>query len=232
MKYFAMGDSNMIGANTDPRHKNYCPDPDNFFNILAKNLQIEFECLAKNGASNNHIIRKTEEWLAQTTVPNHEKFVFIGWSTWERQEYQIKGRYFDIDAWSIYHAWDHPPELDVIANQLKEQIKNDSDYMRNCARDWALRIKDWAQSLHDRGIKYFFWNSYMKLEQPQMSTGDEFDHRYLLPYADNFNMFFYLKNVRNFATQLDDPYHFDKPAHHAWAEFLTQYIADWKILDQ
>lgn len=231
MQYFAMGDSNMIGANTDPRHKNYKIDPDNFFNILAKNLQIKFECHAKNGASNDHIIRLTEEWISKSSEPDNEKFIFVGWSTWERQEHKINGKYFDIDAWSIYHAWNYPPELETIANKLKQQVTTDSDYMRNCARDWATKIHNWVKTLQQRGIKYFFWNSYMKLEQPQAANAD-FDHRYLLPYDDKFNMFFYLQHVRNFPTQINDPYHFDKPAHQAWAEFLTQYMHDWKILDQ
>jgi hypothetical protein len=222
----------MIGANTDKKHKNYKPDPNNFFNLVAQNLGIEFECHAKNGASNEHIIRKVEEWITKSSEPNDQKFVFVGWSTWERQEQKINNVYYDIDAWSIYHAWDHPPELDIIANKLKEQVAQDSDYMRNCARNWTVRIRDWAMSLQARGIRYFFWNAYMPLEHPATHDMIDFDHRYVLPYDNNFNMFFYLKKVRNFSTQLNDPYHYDTLAHKAWADFLTQYIKDWQILPQ
>lgn len=229
MQYFAMGDSNMIGANTGTAEHNYSNDPDNFFNILARNLQITFECHAKNGASNDHIIRKTEEWISKSSVPNNEKFVFIGWSTWERQEHLIDGKWFDIDSWSINFSQNAPTKLGIMIEDLKTRIKNEPDHMRNCARHWSEKIQNWAMSLQQRGIQYFFWNTYMPLEP--LTTGPIlFDHRYVFPYDNKFTMFFYLKHVRNFSTQARDPYHFDKSAHHAWAEFLTQYIHDWNIL--
>ena len=161
MKYFVMGDSNLIGANTDPSHINYGPDPDNFMNIVGRNLDIEFECWAKNGASNDHIIRMTEEWIAKTNGPIEDKFVFIGWSTWEREEHKIGEKHYDIDAWSIYNAFWNPPELTPFAESLKQRVENDPYYMDSCSRGWAERIHNYAKWLENRGVKYFFWNAYI-----------------------------------------------------------------------
>jgi hypothetical protein len=232
MKYFVMGDSNLIGANTDPSHINYGPDPDNFMNIIGRNLDIEFECWAKNGASNDHIIRMTEEWIANTPGNPKEKFVLIGWSTWEREEHKISEKYYDIDAWSIYNAFWNPPELNPFAESLKQRVESDPYYMDSCSRAWAERIHNYAKFLENRGIKYFFWNAYMTLLRPPTSENFQFDHRYVLPYEDCFNQYFWLKRVRNHPPKADDPYHFDQEGHRMWAEFLTQYIQDWKILEQ
>jgi hypothetical protein len=224
MRYFAMGDSNMIGANTVPDHRNYGPDPDNFFNIVANQFGFTFDCYAKNGASNNHIIRMTEQWIESTPGP---KFVFVGWSTWEREEHQVDNVYYDIDAWTINNVVDYPSELQFHAQQLKQKIDADKNYMSSSSQKWAQRIQHFANSLDQRGIKYLFWNAYMSLQDPVL----EFDHRYVLPYNDCFNQFWYLKRVRNHHPLVHDPYHFDSQGHGMWAEFLIQYIKDWKILN-
>jgi len=224
MRYFAMGDSNMIGANTIPGHRNYGPNPDNFFNIVARTFGISFDCHAKNGASNDHIIRMTEQWIESTTGP---KFVFIGWSTWEREEHKVSDDYYDIDGWTINNVFDYPPELQLHAQKLKQKIQADKNYMKSNAQVWAQNIKDFGQRLDQQGIKYLFWNAYMKLEGPEL----EFDHRYILPYNDCFNQFWYLKRVRNYQPLDHDPYHFDDRGHRMWAEFLIDYIRDWKILN-
>jgi hypothetical protein len=230
MRYFAMGDSNMIGVNTDPKHRNYGPSADNFFNIVAKHFDFKFDCFAKNGASNEHIIRITEQWINNTDCDNKEKFVFIGWSTWERQEYLIDNQYYDIDGWLINNAHNLPPELEVHMNQLNQKIKSDPNFMDELSQDWAKRIHAFAKSLEERGIGYFFWNAYMKLLPPIDLDNFQFDHRYLMPYTDCFNQYFYLKKVRNYNPFPEDPYHFDSDGHRLWAEFLIQYINDWKIL--
>lgn len=228
MRYFAMGDSNMIGANTDPTHRNYGPDSTNFFNIVANHFNFEFDCWAKSGGSNDHILRMTEKWIAETPCDNREKFVFIGWSTWERQEHLVNHVYHDIDAWLINNPAYYPPELEQVADQLREKFAKDSNYLDSCGRVWAQKIYDFAQSLQQRGIGYFFWNAYMKLPYVQ---GCNFDHRYLLPYDDNGNQYFYIKRVCNHPTLEHDPYHFDTVGHRLWAERLIQHIDQWRILD-
>jgi hypothetical protein len=227
MQYFAMGDSNMIGANTKPGHRNYQPNPNNFFNLIAQHFDFEFECLAKNGASNDHIMRMTTEWIEQCDDP--DKFVFIGWSTWEREEHRIGNNYYDIDAWSIYNLFNNPPELEVCAQQLRQKMESDNNYMDTCARKWAQRIYDFAQFLDQQGVGYLFWNSYSKLQMPA-GKNCEFDHRFVRPYTDCFNQYFYLKSIRNHPTIDNDPYHFDNAGHRKWADFLIQYINDWNIL--
>lgn len=230
MRYFAMGDSNMIGANTNPLHRNYGPRADNFFNIVANHFDFKFDCMAKNGASNDHIMRITEQWINNTDCDNKEKFVFIGWSTWERQEYLIDNQYYDIDGWLINNAQGLPAQLQQHMLEMKKQIDSNPDYMDEQAMIWAERIHYFAQSLEARGIGYLFWNAYMKLLKPIPVDKFVFDHRYVLPYTDCFNQYFYLKQVRNCKPIDNDPYHFDADGHRKWAEFLIQYIQDWNIL--
>lgn len=226
MQYFAMGDSNMIGANTDPQHRNYGPDPGNFFNLVAQHFGIDYECWAKNGASNDHIIRRTKEWINGCTDP--DRFVFIGWSTWEREEHLVDQTYYDIDAWCIYHSFDAPPALETHAAALRQRLENNSNYMDLCAQRWAGQIKEFAQYLESQNIGYLFWNAYSKLIPP--NAGAEFDHRFVKPYTDCFNQYWYLKQIRNHATAVNDPYHFDAHGHRKWADFLIQWITDWNIL--
>jgi hypothetical protein len=224
-----MGDSNMIGANTDPRHRNYGPDSSNFFNIIARHFDFDFECHAKNGASNDHIIRMTRQWIDSCNDP--DKFVFIGWSTWEREEHQVDNTYYDIDAWCIYHAFNTPPELEIHADRLKQKLEGNPNYMDMCAQSWAGRIYEFAKYLESKNVGYLFWNAYSRLTPPGPGQA-EFDHRFVKPYTDCFNQYWYLKQIRNHPTQANDPYHFDAQGHRKWADFLIQWITDWNILDK
>lgn len=219
MHYFAMGDSNMAGADVNPN---------NFFNILAKNLNIKFDCSAKFGASNDHIIRMTKDWINNSPGAPDTKFVFIGWSTWEREEHLIDNVYYDIDAWSINHVH-YPANILPSIEKLKNRISDDPAYMSYCGRSWAEKIYQFSQWLDKRNIGFLFWNSYMNL--PEVAKFP-FDHRYILPYNEYFNQYHWLKRVRNCATLLSDPYHFDRKGHELWANFLTTWIKDWEIIKQ
>lgn len=229
MLYFAMGDSNMMGSNTEKSVDHRPIDSNNFFNLVATHFDLVYECFAKNGASNDHIIRITRKWI--DSHKDQEKFVFIGWSTWEREEYKIGDMYYDIDAWRINNLSNLVPLLNERADKLKEKIEQNPNYMDWCAQQWSKKISDFAKELESSNVGYFFWNAYMPLKRSAEHKA-EFDHRYLRPYEESFNQFWYLKNIRNHAPKPHDPYHFDKQGNQKWADFLIQYIKDWKILPE
>ena len=65
-----------------------------YINIISKNFGAQHANQAVNGNSNASIIRRTRDYLRHTTPD----LIIIGWSTWEREEWQYKDKYYSVNS--------------------------------------------------------------------------------------------------------------------------------------
>ena len=62
--------------------------PRSYIDIIGEEFAFEFVNQAQGGCSNASIIRRTRDYLKHT-IPD---LVIIGWSTWEREEWEQDGK--------------------------------------------------------------------------------------------------------------------------------------------
>jgi len=80
------------------------PHPDNlkvsWGNVLADSLKMQFHCDAESASSNARIIRTTKEWINEKKefIPPEDVLMVIQWSTWEREEWDINGVKYQVNA--------------------------------------------------------------------------------------------------------------------------------------
>ena len=121
------GDSHTAGAEAvnshafaedDPKYVNMqrSPHPDNLKASwglkLSKMLNASPLVLAESASSNDRIIRTTNQWLVEH--PDSDVFIIIQWSTWEREEWLIDNKWFQVNASGI----------DVFPTVTNNDIKN------------------------------------------------------------------------------------------------------------
>ena len=85
MIYFN-GDSHTYGIDLDPAQR--------FSNLVAQQFDRLLVNDAKVGASNTRIIRTTKQYLEN----NKPDLLVIGWTTWEREEWEYQGQYYDVNS--------------------------------------------------------------------------------------------------------------------------------------
>ena len=65
-------------------------------------LQNYFNCnlinQALSGGSNPRILRTTVDFFDQVKDTARDHFVIIGWTSWEREEWEYDGRYYQVNA--------------------------------------------------------------------------------------------------------------------------------------
>jgi hypothetical protein len=205
---YVNGDSHSIGLGVDPGKS--------FAGLVAQHFNLELVNHAKVGASNQRIIRTTREFLAQ----NKPTLVLIGWSTWEREEWQYQGQYYNVN--SSGHSG-LPEELKTRYKQwVAEQTVDTVDIK---SQHWHQKIYQLHQELEDQNISHLFFNcmyNFFKIKEP-LNWGNN----YLGPYNNDSSYYWYLRNQEY---DTDKWYHFDKDGHQAWADNLIKFIKEKHLL--
>ena len=220
-KYFIMSDSNVEDASTADGH---VPDKDNFATKIMDHFGLNFECHARFGASNDQIIRRTNEWVSNQD-PQDDLMVFIGWSTWEREEWFIDGEYVNVDQYSLN---DIPPNALSRYNEWRVKVDNTHGYMTQKTIEWNSKIHNYIEWLYDHDIQFFMWNNYIALDRVEGLDNDIAE--YIHPYNDDYTMYDYLVRVNNHHPFPDDQYHFDAAGHTIWADCLINHITENRII--
>ena len=225
------GDSHTAGAEAvnshafaedDPKYVNMqrSPHPDNLKASwglkLSKMLNAGPLVLAESASSNDRIIRTTNQWLVEH--PDSDVFIIIQWSTWEREEWLIDNKWFQVNASGI----DDVP--DSHQQKYKEYVANvDWKKKTSEAHDkiWQFHLE-----LESLGAKHIFFNGnndFSKIEI-QKDWGSSF----IGPYnpANTFDAVVSQKCE----TVSPASYHYGTNGHRAWAQYLTKYIVDNKLI--
>lgn len=195
------------------------PHPDNlrisYGCELANHLYAILVCGAESAASNQRIIRTTQDWLTENTCD----LMVIQWSTWEREEWLHDGVYYQVNGSGI----------DMVPQELQSKYR---DYIIGI--DWAQKeleahkqIWEFHQELTERNIKHIFFNGNNHFGS--VTTQHNWGASYIEPYNPEMTYNQWLRN-NGFKTVNPNSWHFGEDAHSAWAEFMLQYITTNNIL--
>lgn len=187
------------------------PHPDNlavsYGQILANDLGAQLHCDAESSSSNDRIIRTTREYL-NTNIPN---LIVIGWTTWEREEIQFNGQYYQFSVGCLGIDW--PEEVKKIYRNWLSSINHNEKEQEAHEKIWALHneLKD---------IPHLFFNTYLAFD---FTKRFNWNNSYLYPYDENQTYYHWLSN-QGLHTVDTKSYHYGANAHLVWANHLTKII--------
>lgn len=194
------------------------PHPDNlvksFGYLLAKPLQRGLVCLAEAGSSNDRIIRTTRDYLDRAT---EEVLVIIGWSTWERQEWKIKGEYYQLGS----SGQDHLPEShhDKYKQWVTAQPRWE-DVTKHAHEDiWVFH-----QELVEHNVRHVFFNGNSHFSDIRDDRKD-WGINYIAPYDYTQTYDYWLQSQAHNYVRAGSM-HYGPDAHQAWKKKLLKYILD------
>ena len=209
MILYVNGDSHSYGNNVKDNIKT-------FANLLSQALDFKLVNSAKSGASNDRIIRTTRNFLAD----NRPDLVVIGWSTWEREEWEYQGQFYDVNS----SGHDRLP--DPLITKYKHWV---TEQTPETLIEKSQQIHEKIYKLHceliEKQIPHVFFNCMYNFFE--IKNQQDWNNSYVDPYENDSSYYWYLKN-RNFVT--DNWYHFGEDGHQAWANFLINYIKENKLL--
>ncbi len=197
------------------------PHPDNlassFSKLLSNRLSCGLVCDAESASSNDRIIRTTKDWMEKFEHELYRTLMIIQWSTWEREEWLIDGVYYQINASGI----DHVP--DSHQQKYKKYIAG-IDWQKK-TKDAHTRIWNFHQLLNKKKIKHIFFNGNNNFSK--IKTKMQWGTSYIDPYGEtSFN------DVVGAKCETVSPtsYHYGVDGHRTWAQFLTKYIVDNRLI--
>lgn len=231
MILYVNGDSHCAGAelvngycfaDDDPTYKHLGrrPHPDciphTFGYKLAQTLNAGFYLDAESGSSNARIERTTRQFLADNR--KQEVFVLIGWSTWEREEWQDGDTYYQVTASGTdsvpahleedYKAW--------VTTRTLDQI--DIEQHR-----WHGRIHDFHTELSLSKIPHLFFNTYSWF-RPHVQKQRDWNNCYIDPYNETGTFSSWCSN--RFDPVVPSSYHYGRDAHIAWYKHLLPRLTN------
>ena len=132
------------------------PHPDNlaasFSAILANSLGAILDCNAEAAASNDRILRTTNEYI--DNQHDEDFVVLIGWTTWEREEWKHKNDYLQITAGGT----DSVPES--MAEEYREWVlKQTMQELKRKELKWNQLISAFSDELTEQDIKHIFFHT-------------------------------------------------------------------------
>jgi hypothetical protein len=198
------------------------PHPENLSvswgKLLSSSLRAGFHCGAESASSNARIIRTTQHWLDSVPI-NQDLLMIIQWSTWEREEWEHEGIYYQVNASGI----DHVP------TKLKSRYK---EFVANI--DWQQKtlqahdaIWEFHQKLSEQQIKHIFFNG--NNDFAKIQDRKDWGKNYIGPY-DPKSTFNYLIQAQGIQTVAPNSWHFGKDGHSYFHRFMLQYIIDNKFI--
>lgn len=198
------------------------PHPDNlaqsFSKLLSNRLAMGLVCDAESASSNDRIIRTTKQWMKKFDHELYRTFMVIQWSTWEREEWLIDGTYYQVNA----SGTDDVP--DSHKQKYKEYIAN-VDWLAKTQEAHA-RIYAFHLDLKRKNIKHIFFNGnndFSKIKKQR-----NWSKNYIGPYDPNqtYNSIVGAKCD----TVSPTSYHYGVDGHRVWAQYITKYIVDNKLI--
>lgn len=232
MILYVNGDSHTAGAECTNNHAFACDDPKLFMmgrqphpdnlahswsKLLSQHLSCALKCDAESASSNDRIIRTTRDWISNHHRDSYRTLYIIQWSTWEREEWLIDGDYFQVNASGI----------DDVPYSHQQSYK---DYVANV--NWQQKTQDahekiWSfhQELNELGIKHIFFNGNTTFSG--IPDRQDWGSSYIDPYG---TITFDSVISETCETVAPTSYHYGPDGHRVWAQYLTKYIVDNKLV--
>jgi hypothetical protein len=211
MILYVNGDSHSAGAELD--------DPAQAWpRLLTSRLGLRLVNNAKQGGSNPRILRTASNFIAQANLK--DIFVIIGWTSWEREEWQKGNSYYDVNAGGHDSL---PPDL---AQKYKTWVIDQNQATREFK---SQSTHEHIYKLHchykENNVRHLFFNAVM----PFLHAGKQYDWHgnFLGPYENDLSYYWYLKKAGYTHTKLN---HYPETAQAQWADVLYKYIQENKLL--
>lgn len=193
---------------------------------LADHLGAEFVCQAKPGGSNPRIIRTTRAYLKN----NKPDLIVIGWSTWDREEWEYNGYYFDVNGSGLdTQAWPTSTP-DEIRQRYKQWVVTTAiEWYEAEVRAHQL-IKEFHYELEQLEIPHLFFNCFSYFNQiPFDWVESNWGNNYVKPYDEDFTYYYWLER-QGFKPSNPKFFHYGADAHLAWANFLLTKLPNESII--
>jgi hypothetical protein len=165
---YVNGDSHSAGAELindycfaedDPRYLAYGrrahPEaiPHTYGYKIAQALNQSFFLEAESASSNARILRTTQKTISETKDKS-KVFVIIGWTSWEREEWEYLDGYLQVTA----SGTDSVPES--MEEEYKEWvIKQTQEELKRKEQLWNQKIAQFSKELDDQNIKHLFFHT-------------------------------------------------------------------------
>ena len=190
--------------------------PWSYVDILGEELAFEFVNQAQGGCSNASIIRRTREYIKHT-IPD---LVIIGWSTWEREEWEYKNQYYNVNSSG------HDQLPDELQKQYKQWVtKQTQKTLNKKSKYWHTEIYKLHQLLERESIPHVFFNCMYNFFNARYHY--PWNNCYIGPYENDLSYYHWLKAQ---GATADEWYHYKTDGHQLWAKRIIEYIKENKIL--
>ena len=191
--------------------------------LLGEKLKMSLVNYARAGASNPAILRTTKSFLSQPGIEN--TFVVIGWTSWEREEWNFRNQYYNVNAGGH----------DLLPVELQQRYKDwviQQDGEARYAKSKLLHneIYQLHKTLQLKNIPHLFFNALMPFWHKDLGDPTlckDWDDCFLYPYLQDYNYYWYLKKQGFVPTSGN---HYLETAQQHWADVLYNYITDKKLL--
>jgi hypothetical protein len=212
MILYVNGDSHSRGGLTV--HSNQ-----SFATRVAKEFGLDIVNEAQSGASNARILRTSKEYFATQQSPT---LVIIGWSTWEREEWQHENQYYNVNSSG------HDPLPKALTDYYKKWVIDQTpDHLDAKSRQIHEEIYDLHLWLKQQRIPHLFFNCMYNFFGIQQDQKKDWNNCYIDPYDNDSSFYSYLTRC---GFNSDDWYHFRNDAQRAWGDRLISYIKAHKLL--
>jgi len=215
MILYVNGDSNSAGTELDDFNHSWPA-------VMAQTLKYDLANQSKPGASNPRILRLTNEYLDQGNLPN---LIIIGWTSWEREEWEYQGQRFDVNASGLENV---PSELQERYEQWVIEARKDSQ--SNKSRETHKEIIKLHIRLRENKVPHLFFNALMPFQHEVLL---EDDHRYSWgsnfygPYDNDSSYYWHLKAKGFVPTKMN---HYREDAQAYWAELILKHLREHKLV--
>jgi hypothetical protein len=187
--------------------------------LLSLTLKSAFRCDAESASSNTRIIRITREWLEGAGRDHPDLLVIIQWSTWEREEWQYDGKYYQIGASGLddVHVGLHEKYKQFVANvDWQEKTEQAHD-----------EIWQFHQELAKQNIRHIFFNG--NNDFSKITNQLDWGKNYIGPYDPKLTYDAVIRS-QGIDTVMPGSWHFGKDGHSAFHRFVLDYIISNKFI--
>ena len=185
--------------------------------IVAKEFGLDIVNDAQSGASNARILRTSKEYLASNQTPD---LIVIGWSTWEREEWQHENQYYNVNSSG------HDPLPKILEHSYKKWvIEQTPEILNKKSLHWHKEIFQFHKELLQKNIKHIFFNCMYNFFQIEDKL--DWDMNFIGPYDNDSSYYWWLTQQ---GYESDKWYHFRASGHQAWGDRLISYIKEHKLL--
>jgi hypothetical protein len=191
-----------------------------FIEILARHLGCEIYNDAEAASSAQRIVRTSKNYISKQ--PIDDLFVVIGWGTWEREEWEHDGKFYNIMSGWFKHL---PDALQQQYHVWESELN--SDHVDSKSRYVHEQIFQLHLLFKQNNIPHLFFNCMYNFFSISPAQEKDWDNCYIGPYHSDSSFYWWLTN-RGFGS--DKWFHFGADAHRAWADRLIGYIKEQKLL--